>query len=145
MEKELLTTSMTPRKYYKECLEKGIRRCSKCGDIKSLDEFGESKAPNNKVYRSSHCNICVSKRRQAYVKKKGYTQSFKKKKRDDSTQGRNNLRAAYVADNLTSSFCNFGKRHGYNISYPDVHKCITPEMLIAKEMSIRIQRLMKKK
>ena len=143
MDKHLLTTSITPRKYYKECLEKGIKICSNCGETKELESFSNATAPNNKVYKNSHCKICVAKKRKNYVKKNRATKSFKTSKREDAAKGRNNLRASYIVDNLVTSLLNYSKRRGYKFDYAGIHKCITPEMLVAKEASIKIQRLIK--
>jgi hypothetical protein len=146
MEKQLLTTSATPRKYYKECLEKGIKRCAKCGTVKSLEEFGFSGGTRSK-YKHSHCRLCVASTRRQYTKKikageKG--DLFRKKHKKSQISGRVNLVAGYVADNLTTSFFNYSNRMGVKADYASIHKCITPEMLIAKEASIKIQRLIKK-
>lgn len=139
MGKQLISTSANPRIYHAECIEKGIRRCSRCGDVKSLDSFGIA---CDTGYYSAHCHTCEAEARKKYISRlKGKELSkFKNKKRLDNKKGIKELRKSHLADSLVVGLSNYLKRRDLKPDYRTIHKGITPEMIEAKKNLILLTR-----
>jgi hypothetical protein len=144
---ELITTSKTPRAYLKECLEKKIRRCSKCKVVKKLNRFSLSlNKNNNRKFFSSHCYSCSADSRQEYVKKQLKTDKnkFLTTKKIDTVKGIHSLRKGYIRDTLATGFRQYLIRINLNTpEYSLIHDCITPDMEEAKKNLILLTRKLK--
>lgn len=140
--KTLISTSDTPLIYYKECMDKGIKRCSSCLKIKTLDLFSFN---IDSGYHSSHCRVCGAYKRKLYRLRelKDNPEQFITKKNEDKRKGIKNLRLDYVRDQLVIGFKTNLKRKGMEINYTDIGDAVTSELIEAKLNLIKLTRKLK--
>jgi hypothetical protein len=133
--------------YSKECIEKGVRRCTRCNTVKPLEDFYLfTRQVKKETYYSSACKICSRKNRKlGKLKEKiKYGEvAIKDKRKKNFDRNKEALTNPYLKNTLSLTMTISMKRMGYNITYAEMNNCITDEMLVAKKALMQIKTIIK--